>query len=220
MRSAERTLDAPELVDDYYLNLLDWSSTNLLAIGLDTQVYIWNSATGAVSLLCDLAPAETTASTEGGDDYVCSVRFADDGSYLAVGTSLGPIQIYEIATGNRIRTMHGRLSRVPTLAWSGAVLSSGARDGGIWNHDVRVQTHKVSEMGSGHRAEVCGLEWRPETRGGLSGGGMGLLASGGNDNVVQVWDRRSDAPRLRKNVHSAAVKVSSGAVAPAVDPQS
>jgi hypothetical protein len=24
MQSAERTLDAPELVDDYYLNLLDW----------------------------------------------------------------------------------------------------------------------------------------------------------------------------------------------------
>ena len=24
-QSAERTLDAPELLDDYYLNLLDWS---------------------------------------------------------------------------------------------------------------------------------------------------------------------------------------------------
>jgi cell division cycle protein 20 (cofactor of APC complex) len=28
--SQERILDAPELMDDYYLNLLDWSATNLV----------------------------------------------------------------------------------------------------------------------------------------------------------------------------------------------
>ena len=28
----ERILDAPDLVDDYYLNLLDWSSTNVVSI--------------------------------------------------------------------------------------------------------------------------------------------------------------------------------------------
>jgi hypothetical protein len=30
----EKILDAPELKDDYYLNLLDWSSKGQLAIGL------------------------------------------------------------------------------------------------------------------------------------------------------------------------------------------
>ncbi len=30
----ERILDAPDLVDDYYLNLLDWSSSNVLAVAL------------------------------------------------------------------------------------------------------------------------------------------------------------------------------------------
>lgn len=30
----EKILDAPELKDDYYLNLLDWSSKGKLAIGL------------------------------------------------------------------------------------------------------------------------------------------------------------------------------------------
>ncbi len=28
----ERILDAPELMDDYYLNLLDWSSQNLVSV--------------------------------------------------------------------------------------------------------------------------------------------------------------------------------------------
>ena len=33
-----KVLDAPELQDDYYLNLLDWSSSNILSVGLGTSV--------------------------------------------------------------------------------------------------------------------------------------------------------------------------------------
>ena len=33
----ERILDAPDLVDDYYLNLLDWSSTNVVCISLHSK---------------------------------------------------------------------------------------------------------------------------------------------------------------------------------------
>jgi cell division cycle 20-like protein 1 (cofactor of APC complex) len=32
--SPEKVLDAPEIKDDYYLNLLDWSSKGVLSIGL------------------------------------------------------------------------------------------------------------------------------------------------------------------------------------------
>ena len=31
---AEKILDAPEIKNDFYLNLLDWSSKGVLAIGL------------------------------------------------------------------------------------------------------------------------------------------------------------------------------------------
>lgn len=169
--AAERVLDAPGLADDYYLNLLDWSSTNLVAIGLGDSVYVWNAETGEVSLLCSFGSDE--AGVEGNDEYVCSLKFAEDGTYLAVGLSSGPVQVYDVTTGQRIRTMNGHLSRVPTLSWSGAILSSGCRTGEIWNSDVRVAQHKVAEM-RGHRGEVCGLEWRKEVSGGLSGGGQGV----------------------------------------------
>ncbi len=33
-KTPERTLDAPNLTDDYYLNLLDWSKNNVVAVGL------------------------------------------------------------------------------------------------------------------------------------------------------------------------------------------
>lgn len=167
----ERILDSPGMVDDYYLNLLDWSSSNLVAIGLGESVYVWNASTGSVDLLCSVG-GEGDASSEG-DEYICSVKFTEDGSFLAVGLSSGPIQIYDVVTATRVRTMAGHLSRVPSLSWSGAILSSGCRTGAIWNSDVRVAQHKTAEM-LGHRGEVCGLAWRPEPTGGLSGGGQGV----------------------------------------------
>jgi cell division cycle protein 20 (cofactor of APC complex) len=39
---AEKILDAPDIKDDYYLNLLDWSSKGVLAIGLAEKVYLYS----------------------------------------------------------------------------------------------------------------------------------------------------------------------------------
>jgi cell division cycle 20-like protein 1, cofactor of APC complex len=36
-----KILDAPNLQDDFYLNLVDWSSSNILAVGLADTVYLW-----------------------------------------------------------------------------------------------------------------------------------------------------------------------------------
>ena len=40
-----KVLDAPQLQDDFYLNLVDWSSSNVLAVGLSGSVYIWSACT-------------------------------------------------------------------------------------------------------------------------------------------------------------------------------
>jgi cell division cycle 20-like protein 1, cofactor of APC complex len=58
-----RVLDAPELADDFYLNLVDWSSTNVLGVGLGSCVYLWTAHNAAVSKLCDLADAHDTISS-------------------------------------------------------------------------------------------------------------------------------------------------------------
>lgn len=41
-------LDAPALQDDFYLNLVDWSSHNVLAVGLGSCVYLWNACSSKV----------------------------------------------------------------------------------------------------------------------------------------------------------------------------
>lgn len=58
-----RVLDAPELADDFYLNLVDWSSTNVLGVGLGACVYLWTAHTAAVSKLCDLSATNDTVSS-------------------------------------------------------------------------------------------------------------------------------------------------------------
>lgn len=43
-----KVLDAPELQDDFYLNLVDWSAGNLLSVGLGACVYLWSACTSQV----------------------------------------------------------------------------------------------------------------------------------------------------------------------------
>ena len=49
-----------------------------------------------------------------------------------------------------------------------------------------------------HTQEVCGLKWSP------SGG---QLASGGNDNMLNIWQPGATQPLHRLASHQAAVKV-------------
>ncbi|CBX94703.1 predicted protein [Plenodomus lingam JN3] len=56
-----KVLDAPDLADDFYLNLVDWGSQNTLGVGLGSCVYMWNSASGRVTKLCELTDDSVTS---------------------------------------------------------------------------------------------------------------------------------------------------------------
>ena len=183
----ERVLDAPGLVDDYYLNLLDWSPGNQVAIGLERNVYVWSAESGTVSSLLETSP----------DTYVSSVKWSGDGAYVSVGLGTGEVQIWDVEEGTKLRSMHGHDTRVGVMGWNKHTLSTGARSGLVFNHDVRIAQHKTAELVS-HTSEVCGLEWRADGA---------QLATGGNDNLVSIWDARSLAvPKFTKTNHKAAVK--------------
>ncbi|TVU30193.1 hypothetical protein EJB05_21803, partial [Eragrostis curvula] len=185
-RSPYKTLDAPDLRDDFYLNLLDWSSRDLLAIGLGNRTYLWNSRSDRVTMLCDL----------GDDDSVCSVRWAQRGNHLAVGTDRGTVQIWDASRCKRIRTIESHQFRVGSLAWrSSSLLSSGSADGTIFHHDI-LSLHgddnrlfvwdpryeKPMLKYKEHTAAVKAIAWSPHQR--------DLLASGGGieDSCIRFWN--------------------------------
>lgn len=135
----EKVLDAPEIIDDFYLNILDWSVDNQLAIALNRDVYVWNAITGDITFLMSAGFT---------DEYVTSLRWSPDvPSVLAVGLSAGRVQLWNAASLSLIRTMRlGDVSeggRVPVLAWRDHVVTSGSRTGHIRHHDTRIAHHEV-----------------------------------------------------------------------------
>ncbi|GMM32800.1 ubiquitin-protein transferase activating protein [Saccharomycopsis crataegensis] len=181
----ERILDAPGLVDDYYLSLLAWSSDNLLAVALENSVYIWQASIGSVNLL-------TTC-----DVLITSLSWSDDGSYLSIGKDNGMIEVWDIEDNTKLRTMRSSDTRIVNHAWSKHLITSGSRSGELYHSDVRIAKHIVSEMRGYHNAEVCGIKWR---------GDGNQFSTGGNDNIVNIWDARSSIPQFSKTTHTAAVK--------------
>ena len=103
-----RILDAPDIVDDYYLNLLSWSSSNVLAVALANNVYLWNAATNEVSELLQLEQG----------DCVTSVSWAPGGSHLCVGTDSAAVQLWDASRMALVRSMRGHTARVGSLAWN------------------------------------------------------------------------------------------------------
>lgn len=181
-----RVLDAPELSDDFYLNLVDWGLQDILAVGLGDSVYLWDGLTQSVERLCVLE----------NKDKVTSLSWIGSGSHLAVGTLKGLVEIWDATKIKCVRTMTGHKLRVSALAWNEHILSSGSRDRSIYNRDVRVQSHYINSF-EAHKQEICGLKWNVEEN---------KLASGGNDNNLFVWDGLNPKPLHQFSEHTAAVK--------------
>lgn len=191
-----RILDAPGLLDDFYINPLDWSVANQIAVALGPSVYLWNASSGQIDELMTMPGAlEDDASL----DHVSSLKFVQDGgSTLAVGSSDATVALWDVERSVKIRTMKGHASRVSTLSWNQHILTSGGRDSSLFHHDVRVANHIVATLQDGHVSEVCQAKWNDDGT---------TLATGGNDNAACLWDlRQHGQPRVRLTQHQAAVK--------------
>ncbi|KAG7383469.1 ubiquitin-protein transferase activating protein [Phytophthora pseudosyringae] len=197
-------LDAPELRDDYYLNLMDWGSNGVIAVALDQNVYLYTTTTGRIQKI---------NACSNPIDYVTSVAWVENTSpfgggthRLAVGTFLAELQIWDVDVLMKVRSMCSHRGRIGSLSWgSHRTLASGSRDSTIHLNDVRCAQHVVGKLVR-RRGEICGLAWSPDGS---------TLASGSNDSNLCLWDRamvRSNGlnsvscPRLSSSEHCAAVR--------------
>ena len=181
-----KVLDAPALQDDFYLNLIDWGNQNYLAVGLASNIYLWDGKDSQVSQLCDLAP----------NDSVTSVSWASKDPYLSVGTFGGDVQIWDINKMKKIRTFYGHQNRVGAIAWNGVIFSSGSRDKNNLHTHMRLKLPHFRKH-VWHKSDVCGLKWSFDGQ---------QLCSGGNDNKLFVWKQECIDPILKFSDHNAAVK--------------
>ena len=76
-KQAFKILDAPGLVDNFYMNILDWSAKNFIGISLQNEVFLWKnkSSYGEVVKLAELF-----------NNVYCSIKFCTAGEHIACGT--------------------------------------------------------------------------------------------------------------------------------------
>ena len=89
-----KVLDAPALYDDFYLNLVDWSASNILAVGLSNSVYLWNANNAKVARLLEL----------NSNDLVTSTSWSHSTNVLAVGTHSGEVQLWDAIKTKKVST--------------------------------------------------------------------------------------------------------------------
>ena len=190
-KTAYKVLDAPNLREDFYLHLLDWSKKDILAVGLDNILYAWNGTNMTVSQISSLDSSE--------GEYYSSVSWTKDSSKLLVGTSSGTIEVYDVETLkkiNEIKAISDRIDVIAPMNISYDVFSFGSQDSQIKSYDLRETSKEISTM-NGHRQEVCGLKWSLDDR---------RLASGGNDNKLIIWNNGRSEPEKKLLGHKSAVK--------------
>ena len=147
-KSPYKVLDAPCLQDDFYLNLVDWSKQNILAVGLGSCIYLWSATNSKVTKLSDIGP----------NNRVTSVQWSRDGNQFAVGTHTGDLQIWDTTKAKIVNTLKGHDGRICAVAWNNTFLSTGSRDHSILHRDLRCNNDYFAKL-VGHRQEVCGLKW-------------------------------------------------------------
>jgi len=185
-QSALKVLDAPGLLDDFYSHPVDWSPRNVVAVALSETVFLFDAASGKTEKLLTLSAGAVT-----------TLRWTGEGIHLSVGTSLGEVQIWDGSEQRQVRSLRGHGGRVGSLAWHDHMLSSGAADAEIHQHDVRARDHLAARLTGAHTDLVCGLDYSSD----------GVLASGGNDNVVCIWQNALQRePQHTLTEHRAAVK--------------
>lgn len=184
-----KVLDAPNLVDDFYLHLMAWSKTDIISVALSNDIYLLNNKTSKVSLLNTFL-----------EEKVCSINFLSFYNILLIGFHSGDILLYDIQKQKevvRYGCHSNRVSVIETIPLQENLFSSGSKDSQIIVLDNRQKQAPVSIF-TGNKQEVCGIKWAPDGK---------TMASGSNDNNLFIWKLGTDKPyHIFKEAHNSAIR--------------
>ncbi|KAJ4478495.1 WD40 repeat-like protein [Lentinula aciculospora] len=181
-RAPYRALAVPDLPDDFYTSLLDWSPGGTLGVGLLSDIYMWRSDTCESTALC-MIPDEM--------DSYSALAWMQTVPIMALGTYDGHLEVYDASTRQLVRRYQNAHNDqngnncIGSISWTSNVFSSGSGDRSVKHWDYRDSSAKPFKQSNGHKREVCGVKWN--TDGGVH---SSLLASGGADTRVCIWDLR------------------------------
>nr|GEV68724.1 protein fizzy-related 2 [Tanacetum cinerariifolium] len=155
-----KVLDAPALQDDFYLNLVDWSSNNVLAVGLgncvtnlyhlgnDDSVCRLGGYNGGLVLFLGLAMVKFRFGTL---LVVCGLKWSYDNRELASGGNDIRLFVWNQHSTQPVLKYCEHTAAVKEIAWSphvhGLLASGGEVCNLVWSKNVNelVSTHGYSQ---------------------------------------------------------------------------
>ena len=184
-----KVLDAPGLIDDFYLHLLSWSKKDIISVALGSDLYLLYNQSHKVKMLNSFLFTQ-----------ICSCSFLEDPSFLALGLNNGELRMFDIEKEKELITVPAyteRLSVIETIPLQENIFTTGSKDSMIKSFDKR-QKMKPVQIFKGHKQEICGIKWSPDGK---------TLASGSNDNKLIIWKIGYNKPfHIFNNAHSSAIR--------------
>ena len=144
--------------------------------------------------LCDVATGQQRLTLRGHTQYIWSVAFSPDGTRLATTSMDRTVRVWDVATGQPIRTFEGP-SFLIQIAFSpdGTLLAMASRGRTIELRDVL--TGEPIRNFEGNAAHIRALAFTPDGR---------RLVSTGHDGTVKLWDVATGQEALALRAHTSA----------------
>jgi WD40 repeat protein len=168
----------------------------MLASGsLDLTVRLWDVSTGQELRRIDLGKLGPFL-IPGSNDEISAVAFSPNGKILACSDQRATIKLFEVATGEELRTLEGHTQDVESLAFSpdGHMLASGSYDRSIRLWDI--PSGRLLRSITAHTNAVTTLAFTRDGR---------RLISGSRDNEIKIWDTNSGANLRILSGHAGAI---------------
>jgi WD40 repeat protein len=154
----------------------DQQGDRLASASRDKTVRLWNVAQA-------LAGKTKAITLTGHEDEVNAVAFAPGDDLVASASSDRTVRLWSLTTHEALHTLRGYDGPVECLAFSpNGLFLAGGGGKGLGRGEIKLWNPATGQL----LASRFGLSDRIKT---LSINGAGVLAAGGNDGLVRVWDQ-------------------------------
>ena len=179
-----KSLNAPNISNDFYVNIIVCSITNIVVIGIDKSVYFYNTVS-------------EKKSAKHFNSKILSLSWDSDGNNIFIGIQRNcqNTMLYNYLTDTIVFRPES-FDHIISVDWKDSnIFCCGDNRSSVYTIDIRCKSYVTKWID--HSDKVIGLKWSPSGR---------YIISGGNDNKLIVKDFCNRKNVLETYKHKAAIK--------------